>query len=161
MRKIMIGVIGGSQVDKKTADLAFEVGSFIARRGAAVVCGGLGGVMESAARGASEQGGTVVGIIPSDNPGDANPFIDIVIPTGMGLNRNVLVVRSSDVLIAFQGSYGTLSEIAFALNLGKTVVALPGGWDPRRAGPVESSLYKEAFDAAQAVGMALGSVRRE
>jgi uncharacterized protein (TIGR00725 family) len=114
--------------------------------------------MEEASRGARENGGTVVGILPGNDPNDANSYVDIAVPTGMGVGRNVLVVRTADVLIAFPGSYGTLSEIAIALNVNKTVVYLPGSWDLRRIGRVDGSLFKEAFDGGQAVGLALNAI---
>ncbi|MBD3315917.1 MAG: TIGR00725 family protein, partial [Chitinivibrionales bacterium] len=121
------------------------------------VCGGLGGVMEAAAKGAKSAGGTVVGILPGENADDANASVDIAIPTGMGIARNVLVVRAADVVIALPGSYGTLSETAVALSLRKTVIYLPGAWNLKRIGQVESALFKEAFEPAQAVGLALST----
>jgi uncharacterized protein (TIGR00725 family) len=157
-RKITIGVIGGNTVSEKDASMAFEVGKHIAKNDSVLVCGGMGGVMEAAARGAAENGGLVVGIIPSDDKRTANPFVHIVIPTGMGFARNMLVVLSSDVLIAFPGSYGTLSEIACALTAGKTVVHLPGAWDISKIGQVDHSLFKEAFEPFQAVGIALNAI---
>jgi len=157
-QKTIIGVIGGSAIDEKNQALAYEVGKHIALNKAILVCGGLGGVMEAASRGAAENGGHVVGILPSEDKNSANPFITIPIPTGMGIGRNVLVVRTADVLIAFPGSYGTLSEVALALNVGKTVIYMPGSWNISKIGQVSSSLFKEAFDAPQAVGLALNSV---
>ncbi len=156
--KIAIGVIGGSTVDDSNSELAYEVGRHIAQNNAMLVCGGLGGTMEAASRGAAENGGLVVGILPDDTKNSANPFVHIALPTGMGIGRNILIVRSSDVLIAFPGSYGTLSEIALALNLGKTVIYMPGTWNLSKIGQVSSSLFKEAFDAPQAVGLALNAV---
>jgi uncharacterized protein (TIGR00725 family) len=93
-----------------------------------LICGGLGGVMEAACRGAKQTGGTTVGILPGDDRSAANPYVDIVIPTGLGEARNAVVVRSADALIAIGGAYGTLSEIAFALKAGKLVVGL-GTWE--------------------------------
>jgi hypothetical protein len=126
--KQMIGVIGAGKADEATLKVAEDVGRGIAARGAIVVCGGLGGVMEAAARGARAAGGITVGILPRDRKEEANPSIDIVIPTGFGEGRNVLIVRSADALIAVGGEYGTLSEIALALKTGKTVVGI-GTWD--------------------------------
>ena len=123
MRK-RIGVIGNGACPDEIEKLAAEVGREIAQRGGIVICGGLGGVMEGAARGAKEKGGTTVGILPGENPLHANPFIDIPIVTGLGIARNIIVVRSSQVLIAVHGKYGTLSEIAFALQLRVPVVGL-------------------------------------
>jgi uncharacterized protein (TIGR00725 family) len=104
------------------------VGRELASAGAVVVCGGLGGVMEAACRGAREAGGQTVGILPGTDRAAANAFVDIAIPTGLGEARNALVVRAADALIAVGGGYGTLSEIALALKAGKRVVGLDS-WD--------------------------------
>jgi uncharacterized protein (TIGR00725 family) len=104
------------------------VGRGLAARGAVVVCGGLGGVMEAACRGAKEAGGQTVGILPCTDRAAANPFVDTAVPTGLGEARNALVVRAADALIAVGGGYGTLSEIALALKAGKRVVGLDS-WD--------------------------------
>jgi uncharacterized protein (TIGR00725 family) len=124
MRSIQIGVIGAGECSPEADKLAFEVGREIARNKAILVCGGLGGVMEASCRGAKQEGGITVGILPGISLSDANPFIDVPIVTGMGHARNVVVVRSSDALIAIEGGYGTLSEIAIALKLGKPVIGL-------------------------------------
>jgi len=154
-----IGVIGGSQVAEHTASQAYEVGMHIAKNGAILVCGGLGGVMEAASKGAAENGGLVVGFLPGSEKADANPFVHVAIPTAMGIARNILVVRASDVLIAFPGSYGTLSEISLALSHSKTVIYMPGTWDLRKIAPVDAALFKEAFDPGQAVGLALNTCK--
>jgi uncharacterized protein (TIGR00725 family) len=159
-RKLTIGVIGGSRVDEKTSKLAYETGQQIAANEAHLVCGGLGGVMEAASKGAAEAGGTVIGLLPSDSREEANPYLSVAIPTGLGIGRNVLVVRAADVLIAFPGAYGTLSEMALALNLGKVVIYMPGAWDLTRIGTVDRSLFKEAVDAKHAIGLALGIAAR-
>ncbi|OGP81767.1 MAG: TIGR00725 family protein, partial [Deltaproteobacteria bacterium RBG_13_65_10] len=104
--------------------LAEEVGREVARRDTVLVCGGLGGVMRGAARGAKAEGGLTLGILPGERAGAANDFIDIVIPTGMGEARNALVVRACDAIVAVHGGYGTLSEIALALKAGIPVVGL-------------------------------------
>ncbi len=104
------------------------MGRLLARRGAVVVCGGLGGVMEAACRGASREGGTAVGILPGLDRGAANPFVSVAVATGLGEARNALVVRAADALIAVGGAYGTLSEIALALKAGKPVIGL-GTWE--------------------------------
>jgi len=129
-RKSRIGVLGPGQGAPETLALATEVGAQIARAGAVLICGGLGGVMEAAARGARQAGGLTVGIIPGSDPGEANDFIDVPIATGMGEARNGMVVRSSNAVIAIAGSYGTLSEIALALKTGVPVVGL-GTWNLR------------------------------
>ena len=157
--KTTIGVIGGSRAADETSALAYDVGGHIAKNGAVLVCGGLGGVMESASRGAAENGGTVIGILPGDSKTDANPYVTVALPTGMGTARNVFVVRASDVLIAFPGSYGTLSEISLALTHGKTVVYMPGTWDLKKIGRIDSALFKEAFEPGQAVGLALNACK--
>ena len=160
-QKVTIGVIGGSESSVDNYQLAYEVGKYIAGNGAVLVCGGLGGIMEAASKGAFENAGHVVGFLPGADKSEANPYVHLAVPTAMGLARNILVVRSSDALIAFPGSYGTLSEIALALNIGKPVVYMPGTWDLKKIAPVDSALFKEAFDPRQAVGLALNTLRRE
>jgi uncharacterized protein (TIGR00725 family) len=118
-------VAGSGEEDSPAAE---AVGRELAARGAVVVCGGLGGVMEAACRGAKQAGGQTVGILPGTDRGAANPFVDVAIPTGLGEARNALVVRAADALVAVGGGYGTLSEIALALKAGKRVVGL-GSWD--------------------------------
>jgi hypothetical protein len=119
-----IGVIGGEDPAPKILELAREVGKIIAKRGHLLVCGGLGGVMEAACAGAKEEGGKTVGILPGVTCSDANCWIDIPIVTGMGYARNVIVVLTSEVLIAVGGRYGTLSEIAYAFQFGIPVIGL-------------------------------------
>ncbi|MEA3347103.1 MAG: TIGR00725 family protein [Candidatus Auribacterota bacterium] len=119
-----IGVIGSSDCNAEEGRLARKVGRLISEQGHILVCGGLGGVMEEASRGAFEEGGITVGVLPGESADSANEYVKIAVPTGMGVMRNALVVRFSDVLIAIGGWYGTLSEIALALNMGKTVVGL-------------------------------------
>lgn len=123
-----IGVIGAGQATSAVCAQAREVGRRIAERGAILVCGGLGGVMEAAAQGAKEQGGITVGILPGCDAQEANRYIDIPIVTGMSHARNLLIVRTAEVLIALSGEYGTLSEIALALKIGKPVIGLET-WD--------------------------------
>ncbi len=125
---ICIGVIGAGKCAKKLRDDAYQVGRAVAEGGAVLVCGGLKGVMEAAAQGAREAGGVTVGIIPGLDRGEANPYCDVVIPTGMGNARNFIVVQTADVIVALHGKYGTISEIAVALKLGKPVVSLVK-WD--------------------------------
>jgi len=123
-----IGVIGDAVCSEKVMDLAEEVGKEIAKRKGILICGGLTGVMEGAARGAKKEGGLTIGIIPSESAADANPFIDIPIVTGLRDARNIIVVRSSEAIIAIHGKYGTLSEIAFALKFKVPVIGLHT-WD--------------------------------
>jgi uncharacterized protein (TIGR00725 family) len=147
---IQIGVIGAGQENEETNRIAFAVGVEIARAGAVLVCGGLGGVMAHAAKGAREHQGTTVGILPGSEKGAANPFIDITIPSDMGHARNALVVRAADVLIAVGGGYGTLSEIALALKIGKPVVGIRT-WEIPGVVPAE--------DASHAVDLAQRAIR--
>jgi uncharacterized protein (TIGR00725 family) len=112
-QRIMIGVIGSSAHSEEEIAIAEEVGALVAERGATLVCGGMGGVMEAACRGAQSKGGLTVGILPGDDRHTGNDYLDIVIPTGMGYARNVLVVLSSTGVVAIGGAYGTLSEIAY------------------------------------------------
>ncbi len=123
-KKIYIGVIGANYCGKKVAKLANEVGHEIAKAGALLVCGGLGGVMEAACQGAKEQGGITIGIIPGVKRAEANPYVDFPIVTGLGYARNILVVRNSQAVIALPGKYGTLSEIAFCLNFKIPLISL-------------------------------------
>ena len=104
------------------------MGRLLAERGAVLVCGGLGGTMEAACRGAKQAGGTTVGLLPGGSRSEANRFVDVAIPTGLGEARNALVVRAADAVVAVGGGYGTLSEIALALRAGKRVVGL-GTWE--------------------------------
>jgi uncharacterized protein (TIGR00725 family) len=149
---VFIGIIGGSEVPPEIALLAEEVGREIARRGAALVCGGLGGVMEAACKGASEAGGLTIGILPGESRRAANPYVQIPIVTGIGSARNVVVVKSSQVVIAVDGSYGTLSEIAHALQSGIPVIGL-GTWSIAIGGKTDDQIIiakspKEAVDKA-------------
>lgn len=124
-----VAVVGAGEVaDEAALDSAFAVGAELARRGAVLVCGGLGGVMAAACRGAREAGGTTLGILPGDDRAAANPWVDVAVATDMGEMRNALVVRASDALIAVRGEHGTLSEIALALKAAKRVVGLQT-WD--------------------------------
>jgi uncharacterized protein (TIGR00725 family) len=119
-----VAVIGPADASAEEAARAEAVGRLLGEAGAVVVCGGLGGVMEAAARGAAGAGGTVVGLLPGLDRGAANPHVTVTITTGLGEMRNALVVRAADAVVAVGGAYGTLSEIAFALRTGKPVVGL-------------------------------------
>ena len=122
--KPIIAVIGGGTCSAEEAAVAEQTGRLLAERGAIIVCGGLGGVMEAVARGAKANGGTTVGILPGADPAAANPYIDVPLATGLGEMRNFLIVRSAHALIAIGGGVGTLSEIALARRIGKPVVGL-------------------------------------
>lgn len=149
---IQIGVIGPGECSPEAALAAEEVGKAIAASGAVLICGGLGGVMAAAAKGSFLAGGVTVGILPGCALEDANPYISIPIATGLSHARNVLVVRSAHVLIAIEGGYGTLSELAIALKIEKPIVGLRT-WD------VSSKILK-AETPQEAVSMALAAVRR-
>lgn len=123
-----IGVIGAGACGSDVRALAEIVGREVAKRGAVLLCGGLGGVMEAAAYGAKQEGGITLGILPGALREEANIWIDIAVVSGMGHARNALIAQSSDVLIAVNGEYGTLSEIALGLKMGKPVVVLEPGW---------------------------------
>jgi len=127
-QRTIIGVIGAASADAATLKSAEAIGRLIGKRRALLLCGGLGGVMEAAARGAKAVGGTTIGILPQSDRDSANPYIDIPIATGFSEGRNVIIARAADALIAVGGEYGTLSEIAFALKMGKKVVGLRT-WD--------------------------------
>jgi hypothetical protein len=148
--KIRIGVIGGGRPKAEFAALAYEVGREIGRRGAILVCGGLGGVMAQAARGAADAGSLTIGILPGSKASEANPYIHVPIATGMGYTRNSLVAMNADALIAVDGEYGTLSEIAFGFINGRRVIGL-GTWDVKGIVP--------AATAEEAVRLALESAR--
>jgi uncharacterized protein (TIGR00725 family) len=123
-----VAVVGAGRASAEQEQLAEEVGRELAQAGALVVCGGLGGVMEAACRGAKDGGGSTLGILPGLDRSAANPFVDVAVPTGLGEARNALVVRAADALVAVGGEYGTLSEIALALKTGKPVTTL-GSWE--------------------------------
>ncbi len=151
-KRLYIGVIGGSNCSEKTAGLAESVGQEIARAGAVLVCGGLGGVMEAACRGAKQAGGTTIGILPNWNKENANEFVDIPIVTGLGDIRNLMVVRNSDAIIALPGKYGTLSEVAFCLNSAIPLISL-SNWNV-------SKKIVGARDAQQAVELAVKEIAK-
>ncbi len=149
MAPVYVAVIGGGRASPEIAALAREVGREVARRGAVLICGGLGGVMAAAAQGAAA-GGVSLGILPDADRHRANPYLTYSLATNLGHARNVLLAHSADALIAVDGDYGTISEAAIALKLGKPVVALKVEWDLhgllRAATPREAVAL--AFDAA-------------
>jgi hypothetical protein len=154
---MIIGVIGAGRCSAQEARLAEAVGRALAQRGAILVCGGLGGVMEAACRGAKSAGGTTIGILPGVSRSEANPYVDIPIVTGLDQARNVVVVRTAQALIAVGGGYGTLSEIAYALKLRIPVVGLHS-WQWAREGPaiVSAATPEEAVEAAFALARGEG-----
>ncbi|MHB1416457.1 MAG: TIGR00725 family protein [Chloroflexota bacterium] len=154
---LFVGVIGDGECSAETAALAEAVGRQLAEQGCAVVCGGLGGVMEAACHGAKQAGGTTVGILPGNDHRQANRYVDIPVVTGLGEARNVLAVKSSQAVIAVEGRYGTLSEIALALKLGVPVVGL-GTWELSRGGIPDEAIVRAATPE-QAVDLAIGLAR--
>ena len=123
-----VAVVGSGEATGELYDAAREVGRLVADRGGVVVCGGLGGVMEAAARGATERGGVAIGVLPEEDRRRANLYLSYAVATGAGQARNLAVVCSGDVVIAVGGEYGTLSEMALALKVGRPVVSLES-WD--------------------------------
>jgi hypothetical protein len=151
-----VAVVGAGEADEELAAAAEEVGRRLAQAGAAVVCGGLGGVMEAACRGAKSAEGLTIGILPGRRRADANRWVDVAIPTGMGETRNALVVLSADALVAVGGEHGTLSEVAFGLKLGRPVVGLRTWRLVRGDGAIDESIVPaEDPQAAVAVVLAL------
>lgn len=153
MVEVYIGVIGSGLPPPDVVALASEVGSEIARAGALLVCGGLGGVMEAACRGAKDAGGTTLAILPGTSRWEANAYVDIAIATGMGEMRNALLVRASDAVVAVGGEFGTLSEIAFALKTGVPVVGL-ATWELSKEGRASDAIGR-AGSAREAVETAI------
>jgi hypothetical protein len=153
-RAIQISVIGSSDASDELLVVAEAVGRGIAEAGAVLVCGGRTGVMEAASRGATETGGTVLGVLPTLSTEDANPYVTHAIATGTGHARNLAVVASGEAVIAIGGEWGTLSEIAFARRLGKQVIAIRSWTLSNRAGTdlgiVEAETAEEAVEAAVA-----------
>ena len=155
-RARQVSVIGKGTPDDGLLPLAQEVGRLLAEAGVVVVCGGLRGVMEAVARGAIEAGGEAIGIIPTDDPADANPYLTHVIASGVGYARNLAVVASGDAVIAIGGEWGTLAEIAYARDMGRPVVVLEG-WSVSGAGAMKDGPGIEmATTPAEAVAIALG-----
>lgn len=149
-----VSVIGPSPCTAEEARLAEEVGRLLAENGAAVICGGLGGIMEAVCRGASQEGGLTIGLLPGTDPMEANPYVQVPIATGAGEMRNVFVARAGSAVIAVGGGYGTLTEIGFALLAGKRVV----GIDTWRLSKKETGPFgiEEAPSPEHAVRLALG-----
>ncbi len=155
---MFIAVIGGSQCSPEEEKLAEAVGQELARRGAILICGGLSGVMEAACKGASSEGGITVGILPGDDRSKANPYVSIPVVTGMGYARNVIVVKSAQSVVAIGGSYGTLSEIAYALQNDIPVIGL-NTWSLSIKEQVNNSIIP-AKDAQDAVERAIDIARK-
>jgi uncharacterized protein (TIGR00725 family) len=157
-----IAVIGGSSIQKNSHiyDMAYEVGKNIAMESAALVCGGLSGVMEAACRGAKEAGGLTIGILPSTDEETANKWVDIRIPTGLGYARNALVVLSSHAVIAIDGAEGTLSEIGYAITFNKPLIGL-NTWQVNPYEETPEPLIRHADTPEKAVEMAMGRISED
>ena len=157
---MIIAVVGGSKPAPDALTQAEAVGRELAQRGHTVICGGLGGVMEAACRGAREAGGHTIGVLPGADPRDANQHVEYPIVTNMGVARNAVIVLTAAAVIAVDGSYGTLSEIAIALNCGKPVVGLDT-WRVSQPGDGTDGDDEEhivrADGAAQAVELAISA----
>jgi uncharacterized protein (TIGR00725 family) len=158
---IAVAVVGSGTCSPDEERVAEELGRRLAEAGALVVTGGLTGVMAAACRGAQSAGGTTVGLLPGVCRADANPWVSVAVPTGLGEGRNVLVARTADVMVAVGGEYGTLSEIAFALKLGRPVVGV-ATWELRRhPGAAPDPSVVPAADAARAAALALELVQQD
>ncbi len=152
---MIVAVIGGEDASEATLAQAEAVGRELARRGGTLICGGRGGVMEAACRGAREAGGHTIGVLPGTDRGEMNPYVELPIVTGIGRARNLIIVLTADALIAIDGGYGTLSEIGYALAYGKPVIGL-STWQLKPDSGAEVPIQR-ATDAAEAVEMALAS----
>lgn len=150
---MIIGVIGGTACSAEEYATSEEVGRLLAKAGATVICGGYGGVMEAASKGASEEGGTVIGLLSGTDRFGASPYLTVALATGLGEARNAVIARSADALIAVGGEYGTLSEIAFSLKIGKPVYGI-GTWEFARSG-IKDGKMKVCQSAPEAVSEAL------
>jgi uncharacterized protein (TIGR00725 family) len=155
---VYVSVIGSGEATAEQVEDAEAVGRLLAGAGAVVVCGGRGGVMEAACRGAAAEGGVTVGLLADADRAHANPFLTVSVPTGMGELRNGLVARAGDAVIAIAGEFGTLSEIGFALKLGRPVVGL-GTWELARGGRPVAAI-EVASGPQEAVARALALARR-
>jgi uncharacterized protein (TIGR00725 family) len=155
MRQPYVAVVGAAIATEEETTWAEEVGRRLAESGAVLVCGGLGGVMDAAARGCEAAGGISVGILPGDFRAGASTHLTVTLPSGLGEARNTLVVRAADVVIAIGGEFGTLSEIAFALKMGTPVVGLES-WRLQREGMVGDPIQR-AGTPSEAVARALGA----
>ena len=156
-----VAIIGGHSCSTDIAKVAEEAGRAIAQMGHTLICGGLGGVMEAACRGAKSVGGKTIGILPGHNKDEANPYVDLPIVTGLGEARNAIVVRTADAVVAISGGYGTLSEIGLALKMGRPVVGL-GTWELGRPGePMEAVVRARTPQEAVALALARAAPEEE
>ena len=140
-QRIIISVIGGHDIDTKVGKIANKIGKIVAKMDCILVCGGLSGVMESVCRGAREAGGITIGLLPGKEKTDANPYVDIALPTTIGFARNAMVACCADIIVALPGSYGTNSEICYGLVYGRPVIDL-GNW--KISGMIQVKNLKDA-----------------
>ncbi len=147
-KKLLVAVIGGNKCSAEVEQICLKLGKLLAEVGAILICGGLSGVMNAVSKGAHDAGGLTVGILPGPDKGSANPHIDIPIATGLGYARNAIVAGSADIVIALSGEYGTLSEIAFALNKRKPVIGI-GTWDIK--GIMQVKTPEEAIEMVKTI----------
>ncbi|MCH8025596.1 MAG: TIGR00725 family protein [Chloroflexi bacterium] len=153
---MIIAVIGGDSPPPEALPVAEAVGRELAQRGHTVICGGRGGVMEAACRGARQAGGHTIGILPGPDRREANPYVEFPIVTGLGFARNAIIVLSADALIAVDGSYGTLSEIAMALTHGKPVIGL-ATWQISDGAGIEDESIVRVAEPVEAVERAIAA----
>ena len=140
-QRVVISIIGGHDIDQKVEQLAHDIGKIVAKVGAILICGGLEGVMEAAAKGCQQAGGTTIGLLPGTSKADANQYIEIALPTSIGYARNAMVACCADIIVALAGNHGTSCEISYGLVYKKPVIDL-GGWD--RKGMIKAKNLKEA-----------------
>ena len=156
---MVIAVIGDSSCPLEEAKVAEIVGEILAQRGATVICGGLGGVMEAVCRGAKSKGGLTIGVLPGEKPSMANPWVSIPIATGIGYARNMAVVKSAQAVIAIGGNYGTLSELAYALKSNIPVIGL-NTWLLSRNGQEDTPIIR-VNSAREAVDKAISLAKKK
>jgi uncharacterized protein (TIGR00725 family) len=152
-RKKVISIIGGAKCSETECQIAEKVGYLLGMRGVILICGGRGGVMEAACRGSQNAGGITIGLLPGDDLSEANPYLDVALPTGMGHIRNALVAQAGECVIAIGGGYGTLSEIGIALKSGRKVIGIDT-WNAVDNSGKRIKIIR-AKSAEEAVGIAL------
>ncbi|TET53574.1 MAG: TIGR00725 family protein [Actinobacteria bacterium] len=148
-----IAVVGSSEPDPQNEKIAYELGKLIAKNGATLICGGLGGIMNAAAKGVNEAGGTSIGILPSDSRSNSSEYLTFALSTGLGEARNTVIAKSADVMIAIGGEFGTLSEISFALKAMKPVIGI-NTWHLSK-NDKEAEAIARAKDAQDAIDLAI------
>lgn len=159
-KKIYIGVVGSADCDERTAEIAERVGELLAQKGAVVICGGYGGVMEACSRGAASAGGMVIGVLSEGDRRGANPYLSASVVTGMGQARNAVIVRSSHAVIAISGGYGTLSEIALALKMNRPVIGI-NTWRIDQGDGKEHIIYAESPEEAVKIALEMSREKSE